>query len=314
MENKTIEFGVSNINLLTKTLAVFSIKDIEAVSGIKCHTLRIWEQRYGILRPKRTDTNIRYYDDKDLKDIINISILNREGYRISEIAKMSEQQIREVILRCSNRESGNNNEIKELVSAMLAFDEYRFHHLLTTNMIEMGVEQAMIKVVFPFLNEVGILWQIGSVKPCHEHFASGIIKQKLYVAIDSQVRKNATDRKKFLLFLPEGEQHCISLLFASYMLRARGHEVLYLGQEVPVLDLKDACECRTPDYVFTISTAARSHEEKQLLVNTIASNWPSAICLLSGIQFLCCDLQYPPNVKLIRRTEEFIALIDSLSE
>lgn len=295
-------------------MGVFSIKDIEAVSGIKSHTLRIWEQRYGIIAPKRTESNIRYYDDDDLKHILNISILNRQGIKISEIARMSKEEITEAILKCSGHSSENfDSHVKGLISAMLSFDEYGFHKILTTNVIQVGLEQTMLNIVFPFLTEVGLLWQIGSIHPSHEHFASNIIKQKLYVAIDGNVGRYAENRKRFLLFLPEHEQHSIGLLFANYILRSRGQDVLYLGQEVPLVDLKDAFIDHEPDYVLTQLTAAHLNVDKQRFVDEISTYWGKAQLILSGGQFLNADLKLPENARIIKRIEDFITLVDSIA-
>jgi DNA-binding transcriptional MerR regulator len=295
-------------------LGVFSIKDIEAVSGIKSHTLRIWEQRYGIIVPKRTESNIRYYDDDDLKHILNISILNRQGIKISEIARMSKEEITEAIIKSSGHSTDNyDSHVKGLISAMLSFDEYSFHKILTTNVIQVGLDQTMLNIVFPFLSEVGLLWQIGSIHPSHEHFASNIIKQKLYVAIDGNVGRYAENRKRFLLFLPEHEQHSIGLLFANYILRSRGQDVLYLGQEVPLVDLKDAFTDNEPDYILTQLTAAHINVDKQRFVDEISTYWGKAQLILSGGQFLNAELKLPENARVIKRIEDFITLVDSIA-
>jgi len=294
-------------------VATFSIKDIEAVSGIRCHTLRIWEQRYGILAPKRTDSNIRYYDDEDLKCILNISILNKHGYKISEIAKMDQSQINEVIRKIAGCNDVFDCQVKGLISAMTAFDEFSFHNILTTSIIQIGLEQTMIHIVFPFLNEAGILWQVGSIHPAHEHFASNIIKQKLYVAIDGNIGRYAENRKRFLLFLPENEQHSMGLLFANYLLRSRGHEVLFLGQEVPMKDFKEALGNYKPDYVFTILTSAHVNTYKQEMINSIATTWSDSQILLAGIQCMCHHLVFPENVQIIKKMDDFIQFINGLN-
>ena len=294
-------------------MATFSIKDIEAVSGIRSHTLRIWEQRYGIISPKRTDSNIRYYDDDDLKYILNISILNKHGYKISEISRMSKEHIGELILKLSGHNNIYDTQVKGLMGAMLSFDEFAFHSILTTSVIQIGMEQTIMRVVFPFLNEVGVLWQVGSIHPSHEHFASGIIKQKLYVAIDGNIGRHSEYKKRFLLFLPENEQHSLGLLFANYLLRARGHEVLYLGQEVPMRDFKDALGGHKPDYIFTILTASHINIDKQELVNNLASVWSDAKIILSGIQFVNADIDFPESVRVIKKMEDFIQFANSIS-
>ena len=295
-------------------MGIFSIKDIEAVSGIKSHTLRIWEQRYGIIAPKRTESNIRYYDDDDLKFIINISILNKQGMKISDIAKLSKEEIKQAILKCSGHvESNFDGHVKGLISAMLSFDEYGFHKILTTSIIQVGLEQTMVNIVFPFLYEVGFLWQIGSIHPSHEHFASNIIKQKLYVAIDGNIGRYTENRKRFLLFLPENEQHSIGLLFANFILRSRGQDVLYLGQEVPLIDLKGAFVDHQPDYVLTQLTASHINIDKQDFVDELCTYWSKSNILLSGVQFLNTDITLPPNARIIKRIEDFVSLVDSIS-
>lgn len=295
-------------------MGVFSIKDVEAVSGIKSHTLRIWEQRYGIIKPKRTDSNIRYYDDDDLKQILNISILNRHGYKISEITKLTKAEITEAILKISGRSTANyDNHVKGLLSSMLSFDEYAFHKILTTNIIQIGLEETLIKIVFPFLTELGILWQIGSIHPSHEHFASNIIKQKLYVAIDGNVGRFSENRRRFLLFLPETEQHSIGLLFANYVLRSRGHDVIYLGQEVPLEDLQRSFEQQHPDYILTMLTSGHVSINKQDFIDNIARFWPNTQVLLAGAQFAMENLKMPSNARIIKRMEDFISIVDSIS-
>jgi DNA-binding transcriptional MerR regulator len=295
-------------------MATFSIKDIEAVSGIRCHTLRIWEQRYGILAPKRTDSNIRYYDDEDLKCILNISVLNKNGYKISEIAKMDKDEIQNIIVNLECCTNPYKTQLNELISGMLAFDEFTFNTVLNRHILQIGLEQTMIQLVFPFLNEIGIMWQVGSIHPSHEHFATNIIKQKLYVAIDGNIGRYNEKRKRFLLFLPENEQHSLGLLFANYILRARGHDVLFLGQEVPMKEFKDAIGCCAPDYIFSILTASHSCIDKQLFVQELSSIWPETKILLSGIQFLQCDNDYPSNVRIIRRIDDFIQFANNVCE
>lgn len=296
-------------------MSFFSIKDIEAVSGIKSHTLRIWEQRYGIITPKRTETNIRYYDDDDLKFIINISILNKNGVKISEIAKMSREQINDAIVTLNAptaKGSAADGQLKKLVSAMLLYDEYGFHKILTTSIIQHGIEQTMNNLVFPFLKEVGLLWQVGSVQPSHEHFATNIIMQKLYVAIDGNVGRFTDKRKRFLLFLPEHEQHSIGLLYANFICRSRGHDVLYLGQEVPLADLKEAFSDIKPQYILTQLTASHLNIDKQKFVNHLSGLWPDATLLLAGSQFEG-DIELPQNAKVIGHMQQFITLVDSLT-
>jgi Predicted transcriptional regulators len=148
----------------------YSIKDVENLSGIKAHTLRIWEQRYDILKPKRTDTNIRYYDDVDLKLILNISVLNKHGHKISKIAQMSEEELRREVILLSERTNDASDKIQALTLCMMDMDEEKFEYLLSQSIKQIGFENTMLKVIFPFLNKIGIFWLAGSVNPAQEHF------------------------------------------------------------------------------------------------------------------------------------------------
>ncbi len=291
----------------------FSIKDIEAITGIKGHTLRIWEQRYGIIAPKRTDTNIRYYDDDDLKLLLNITALNNNGYKISEIAKLKPQEIANLVISLNNPQHPYKQQIKSLVASMLAFDEAAFHRQITTCVLQHGFEQCMINIIFPFLNEVGMLWQVGSIHPSHEHFVTNLVKQKLYVAIDGQIGRENPNSKTFLLFLPENEQHTVGLLFANYILRSRGHKVLYLGQQVPLEDFASAFSSFCPDYIFSVLTTAQDLDFKQKLVIFLTSNWPKSQIVLTGSQVCNDELDLGSNVMVLKKVSEFIDLADGIS-
>ncbi len=298
---------------LNKALGTFSIKDIEAITGIKSHTLRIWEQRYGIVAPERSGTNIRHYSHGQLKTLLNISVLNDNGYKISEIAKMPKETIAEKVLHLGKQDCAYNQHVKSCIASMMSFDEAGFHHLLNTFILQFGVEETFMQIIFPFLGEVGLLWQVGTILPSHEHFVSNIIKQKLYVAIDGQVGKTASPRLKFLLFLPESEKHSLGLLFANYILRARGHEVLYLGQEVPLVDLFHAFQNENPNYILTMMTAAQPDIDIQAFVDFLATKWSSSQILLTGPQFNQSEFNLAVNVNKIASLKDFIELVNHLN-
>jgi DNA-binding transcriptional MerR regulator len=294
-------------------LAIFSIKDIESLTGIKSHTLRIWEQRFGFLKPKRTDTNIRYYDDDDLKLLLNISVLNNQNVKISEIAKMTASQMSDSILKLTNHSCKFTNQIKDLIAPMMLFNELEFHNKLNELINDIGLEETYINILLPFLTEVGILWQIGAIQPSHEHFVSNIIKQKLFCHIDSQVANKCECRKKFLLFLPENETHSLSLLFANYIIRSRGHDVIFLGKEVPLADLKNAFKAETPDYIYTTATVAHLKISVQEMLDFLSQNWPNSKILVSGYQFIISDAAIPSNVQILKKADDFIKFINEIS-
>jgi DNA-binding transcriptional MerR regulator len=291
----------------------FAIKDIECITGIKAHTLRIWEQRYNLIVPKRTDTNIRYYDDDDLRFILNVSILNNYGIKISEIAKMSRDKIREMVLLVSEKESPQSAQVKALISTMFGLDEHGFNNILSSNILKLGLEDTIIQVVFPFLHQIGVLWMTEAVHPAHEHFITNLIRQKLYVAIDAQTGKQSVDGKKFLLFLPEGETHEIGLLFANYFLRARGHKVVYLGQNLPYTDLGKLFDFYEPDYVLSSVTSAFTEQGVQGFINKLSKCWPDTTILLTGYLVVTNDcLCLPPNVQVLKDITQLGELAEAI--
>ena len=286
-------------------MSTFSIKDIETITGIKAHTLRIWEQRHNLITPKRTETNIRYYDDEDLRYILNVSILNNYGIKISEIAKMSHEKIREMVLVISEKDSPHSSQIKALIAAMFSIDEGAFNTILTTNILKLGLEGTISQIVFPFLHQIGVLWMTDAIHPAHEHFITNLIRQKLYVAIDAQTGKADKNGKKFLLFLPEGETHEIGLLLANYTLRTKGHHVVYLGQNLPHEDLAKVFDYYEPDYVLSTVTSALDGQAVQAFVNNLSASWPNTTIILTGYLIVSnTNLKLPHNVRVIKEISE----------
>lgn len=292
-------------------MSVYSIKDLEHLSGIKAHTLRIWEQRYNIISPKRTDTNIRLYDDVDLKLVLNISLLKDHGFKISEIAKMSADDLTEEVRTITERNLQHPDQIQALTLAMIDLDEERFEKVMSTNILKQGFEQTMISIVLPFLTKIGVLWQTGAINPAHEHFISNLIRQKLMVAIDGQVPSRKAHPKKFMLFLPDGELHEISLLFANYLLRSRQHKVVYLGQSLPFQDLCAAYEIHKPEYLFSIITSTPSHHEVQPYVNKLSAKFPKSHILLTGFQVVTQHIDTSNNIVIIKSIPHMIEFIEN---
>lgn len=277
----------------------YSIKDLEQLSGIKAHTLRIWEQRYDILKPDRTDTNIRTYDDKDLKLVLNISLLKDHGYKISEISKMSSDEMSKEVMLLSEKHLNYPDQIHALTIAMLDLDEERFEKIISTNTLQFGFENMMINIIYPFLNRIGTLWITDSIGPAQEHFISNLIRQKLIVAIDGQLPSLRQGAKKYLLYLPEGEMHEISLLFANYIIRSRQNKVIYLGQNLPFNELIFACKIHKPDVIFTVITSVPSQNEIQKYVYKLAKDFPDSKILLTGYQVVGQDIDCPDNVEIV---------------
>ena len=291
---------------------VYSIKDLENFSGIKAHTIRIWEQRYHLLNPVRTDTGIRTYSDIDLKRILNIATLqNKGGIKISKIAELTESEISEKILQLSGGELDYPEHIQAITVAMMDLDEYRFQVLAKSITDAYGFENFMLKVIYPFLTRLGTLWLSGSVGPAQEHFITHLIRQKIIAAIDSQMAKPKPNAKKFLLYLPEGELHEIGLLFASYLIRARQHSAVYLGQSLPFDELCLAYEIHQPDYVFSVFTTEPSQDVLPAYVAELDKMLPDAKIMLTGYNVLHSSEPLPTRIQLIGDFTTLIELIES---
>jgi len=260
----------------------YSIKDIERITGIKAHTLRIWEKRYGIVEPNRTETNIRYYSNEELKKILNISILNNYGIKISKIVGLTAEQLHEKVLEISAEEVEENLQIESLVIAMVEVDESRFEKILANCTLRLGFEQTLVDIIYPFFKKVGVLWQAGAINPAQEHFISNLIRQKLIVAIDGQGMMIKDGSKKFLLFLPEGELHEIGLLFYNYLIQKAGHKVVYLGQSVPLQDVVKVNDHSPADFIMTSTLSMSSIEGLNRLLERVLEVFPDRNVILAS--------------------------------
>lgn len=291
-------------------MAVYSIKDLEKLSGIKAHTIRIWEQRYGIITPQRTKTNIRYYKDEDLKFILNVAILNKNGIRISKIAKMSREEIAEKVAAISEINFEFGTQLDALTISMIEMDEYKFDRIVTTNIKQLGFERTMLEIIYPFLDKLSLLWLTGSINPVQENFMGYLIRQKLIVAIDNEPLWTGAEAKKFLIYLPEGERQELSLLFMHYLLKSRKNRVIYIGQEISLGDLKDAYKIHKPDYIFTMITETFAKESVQGYVEKLSNAFPECHMLLSGYQVVAQNVQPTTNVSVLRSLDQTMQFLE----
>ena len=301
--------GLSKVKI--EMVNTYTIKDLENLTGIKAHTIRIWEQRYGIVSPKRSESNVRFYSADDLKNMLNITVLNNNGYKISKIAKMSQAEVCERVMAVLDKKESYQDQINALSMAMIDLDESRFEKIMSTNILHHNFEYTMMEIVYPFLQRIGALWQTKAISPAHEHFISNLIRQKLIVAIDGQTVKEERV-KTFMLFLPEGELHELSLLFASYLIKTYGHKVFYLGQSLPLRDLKEVYEVHRPNYLLSIFTSVPSGRTTQKFVDQLSVQFPDAKILLSGFQVLGQGIEEPENIELIPHFRYFKDLLNTL--
>lgn len=215
----------------------FSIQDLELLSGIKAHTIRIWEKRYNLLNPKRLNRNIRVYSIFDLQKILNISLLYKKNYKISLLAKLSDMELATETKTVALEEITNDYEINSLVVALFSFDENLFEDIYRQQIKENTFEYIYVNTYLPLLNRLGIMWQTESIKPAHEHFISNLIYQKILFHISLIEKKPSSNKHVYILFLPDEEMHEISLVFLNYYLKLKGEKTIYLGRSIPFDDL-----------------------------------------------------------------------------
>ncbi len=290
----------------------YSINELEKLSGIKAHTIRMWEKRYHVIAPRRTQTNIRYYDDADLKKLLNISTLNNHGYKISKIACLDEKDIKEKVMDITGTNGDEGSVINNLIVAMIDFNEEAFEHILNSSILKLGFENTVIKVLYPFLEKIGVLWQVGSINPAQEHFITNLIRQKLIIAIDGQSRQTKADAKTFLLFLPEGEYHELGLLFYNLLLKKNGHNVIYLGQSVPYDDILEVEKVRHCDFLFTYFVAAFCPNEINAYLERISKPFPGKRVFITGYQVQQTTLNVPDHVTILKNAEDFKDILKSM--
>ncbi|HLK27782.1 MAG TPA: MerR family transcriptional regulator [Puia sp.] len=275
----------------------FTIKDLENLTGIKAHTIRIWEQRYSFLKPQRTGTNIRYYTSHELKKILNIALLAKYGFKISHIDKMNEEDVKKSIFSLSTAEAQQDRLVNELIQCTVSIDMEKFENILDSYIISRGIDKAILHIIFPFLNRIGILWMTNHISPGEEHLISNIIRQKLIVGIEG-VAPHISRDKTVLLFLPEGEFHELGLLYVAYLLKKHGAKILYMGADVPVKDLKNVCNIKPPDYLYTHTTCDFKLEKYFL---TLHAQIPDIKLIVSGK--LCHKLKTnSPNFVHVKRS------------
>lgn len=259
----------------------FTIKDLENLSGIKAHTIRIWEQRYSFLKPSRTGTNIRYYSNDELKKILNVALLNKFGFKISHIDKMNELEMKEKILSLNQMEAQQERIVNNLIQNMVDLNMDSFEEILNNFIGARGIEKTITQIIFPFLDKIGILWLTNHINPAQEHLVSNVIRQKLIAGIEN-VHTNIKINKTVLLFLPEGEYHELGLLFMNYLFKSKGVCTIYLGCSIPVSDVEYVTRLKKPDYLYTHLTSVGHRFNFDNFINTISKKFIHTQVIISG--------------------------------
>ncbi|MFT5749691.1 MAG: DNA-binding transcriptional MerR regulator [Ancylomarina sp.] len=295
-------------------MSKYSIKDLEQITGIKAHTIRIWERRYDIIQPKRTQTNIRFYSDEDLKKLLNISMLNASGIKISHLAKLESTDIETKVIDLSQSNKLEDSSIKKLILATINFDENLFENILSNSINNIGIEDTIAEILFPFFKQVGVLWQVGSINPAQEHFISNLVRQKLFVAIDSVSISLPKEAKKVIFFLREGEFHDLSILFYNYIAKNNGIRTLFLGQNLPYNDLEKVVADYRADAIVTSFIAPEKEGQLNDYLNRLERSFTFIEIFVTGLQLQQKDISIPDGLSVFSSSSTFKDLLVNLNE
>lgn len=289
----------------------FTIKDLENLTGIKAHTIRIWEQRYNFLKPQRTDTNIRYYNNEELKKILNISLLNKYGFKISHIDRMSEEDMKTKILSINNVQAQQERIVNSLIQGMVDMNLEGFEDTMEEHIRSKGIEKTIHQIIFPFMERIGVLWITGHINPAQEHLVSNIIRQKMIVGTEA-VSPMFQLKKTGLLFLPEGEYHELGLLFIQYLLKSRGLRVFYLGANVPLEDVEYVVKYKNPDFIYTHLTSVSSVFNFDRFIHQSLKRFGNTPLIISGRLAATYEKKIPPQIHFKRSLQEVTEFITDL--
>jgi|TARA_B110000116_G_scaffold131029_1_gene113740 DNA-binding transcriptional MerR regulator/methylmalonyl-CoA mutase cobalamin-binding subunit len=263
---------------------MYSIQDLERLSGIKAHTIRIWEKRYSLLTPGRTDTNIRYYNDDQLRKLLNTCTLISNGGKISKVSKLSESAISkevEALMMPKSKDEQLDVFINKIIESGLTYNNQLFENSFASATLRLGLYKCYRHVILPALIKLGLMWGKKDLMPTQEHFITNLIKQKLFSAIDG-LDAPETNSKRYLLFLPEHEDHEIGLLFAHYIIRKSGKTVIYLGQNVPTKDLETTIKQTNPDVLILFVVRTWHKDELIPMMDSITKKFKKGKTILCG--------------------------------
>jgi DNA-binding transcriptional MerR regulator len=288
-------------------MTLYSIKDLEHLSGIKAHTIRIWEKRYRLLDPDRTDTNIRSYSDSDVRRILNVAMLVKGGYKISNVASYDEAKLQAEVLRLNRNMIDPEKYIDQLLFHTVNLDSFQYERLLDKIISDQGFSKTIQQVIFPFFERIGILWQAGSIFTAHEHFVSNLIRNRLICEI-GKFELNETN-KTVLFFLREGELHELGLLYFNYLAAQAGLRCVYLGQSLPFADLSNLLVNSNFDFVCTSFIQAMDKPELEQYLSNLSLVFNRNKILIAGRQVTINKPRLPQNVMAVKNSSDFIKKI-----
>lgn len=283
----------------------YTIKDLETLSGIKAHTIRMWEKRYGLLNPNRTSTNIRHYNDEELRYLLNIALLVKQGFKISKVSNFDKRRLQEEVLKLTTVSGLSIDIIDRLIVCMINFEDDNFEELLDQQIDNNGIENVMVNIVFPLFKKIGTYWQIGSIFPAQEHFVSVLIRQRL-ISISEKFRNKNQKDKSILFYLPQNEMHELGMLFYNYIALKEGLKTIYLGSNIPIEDLRKISENLSIDYVCTAFINAVGKEKMEEYFIELKKIFIGKTVLVSGAQVITHQPRIPSGFLIIDNVETFI--------
>ena len=284
-------------------MTLYSIKDLEHLSGIKAHTIRIWEKRYGLLDPDRSDTNIRSYSDKDVRRILNVAMLVKSGYKISNVALFDEQKLQSEVIRINKNSTEPDKNIDQLLFLTVNLDTIGFEKLMNLIISQNGFRKTVEQVVFPFFERIGILWQAGSIFTAHEHFVSNLIRNRLIREIGNfEINESA---KSALFFLRNDEWHELGLLYFNFLAAEAGIRCVYLGQSLPFEDLSNLLTAQKYDFVCTSFIQAIEKTELDQYLANLSLVFNQNKILIAGRQIGIHKPKLPSNVVFVKNSTDF---------
>jgi DNA-binding transcriptional MerR regulator len=293
-------------------MTTYSMAQVESLTDISAHTLRIWERRYEFLNPGRTKTNIRFYSDEELVKLLNIRVLIRNGHKISKIDNMSDSEINELVTEIlTNIDAENQDEIDILITSMIEMNENEFNKIFQRRAMRKGLQATITDLIYPFLSHIGVLWKTCKIIPAQEHFITNLIRQKIIAAVDS-LPMPAENAPSICMFLLDGEDHEIGLLLATYIARDLGWKVYYMGQNMPVANIGQLVEICKPIALFSMFVTATSKKTLRL-IESIKSQTDTPL-LVSGTMENFSEVKMNKKIILVQSPNDLIECLQKKAQ
>lgn len=287
----------------------YSLVELVNLTGIQGATIRVWERRYNIIKPHRTKTNRRFYDDDDLRRLLNINTLYRSGVKISKIASITPEEIEDRVKNITSDFKNFDASINSMIEAMISFNKQAVNEILLRSLINKGFEETFVGLVFPFLMRVGVLWQTSNVNTGAEHFISNILRGRLISAIDALIPTDYSGKKRVIMFLPENEQHELSLLFYEYLIVKMGHQVIYLGQSTPLDAVIEVHNKWGSDVIVTGLISSLTLIKTDEYVKILSSTFTKQQILVAGLLADEAEQKTYPNVYALRSVSDLMSFL-----